>query len=299
MNKITSICRNYLWSGSSDYKKVPNISWSTCCLPKDEGGLGIKEAKVWNKALLGKYVWWLAKKKDHLWVKWVSNIYMKGIAWTDYKALVDCSWSWKKLTHIMDTLKQAYTNNNWLNTTAEYTVYAGYDWLRVKEPAIDWNYVCWNPLNIPKCTFIFWEFMHHKLPTKDRLIRMGLTIDQTCDICASQPETMIHVFYECEYGKLCTRLLQQALHCKFRLQDLNLWYSKGRGATKLERKYIGACHVALVYWLWRMRNEARMEACIRRPEHLVSKILSDVKTRFLKVNVSMLLAKDRSWFQSL
>ncbi|XP_074300223.1 uncharacterized protein LOC141631456 [Silene latifolia] len=90
MNKITSICRNYLWSGSSDYKKVPNISWSTCCLPKNEGVLGIKEAKVWNKALLG-------------------------------------NWSWKKLTHIMETFKQAYTNNNWLNTTAEYTVYAGYD----------------------------------------------------------------------------------------------------------------------------------------------------------------------------
>ncbi|XP_074267220.1 uncharacterized protein LOC141590534 [Silene latifolia] len=237
MNKITSICRNYLWSGSSEFKKVPNISWSTCCLPKDEGGLGIKEAKVWNKALLGKYVWWLANKKDHLWVKRVSNIYMKGSAWTAYKPPVDCSWSWKKLTHIMETFKQAYTKNKWLNTPAEYTVYAGYDWLRDKEPAIDWKYVCWNLLNIPKCSFIFWEFMHHKLPTKDKLTRMGLTIDQSCDLCASQPETMIHVFYECEYGKLCTRLLQQALHCNFRLQDLIVWYSKGRGTTKLQRNY--------------------------------------------------------------
>ncbi|XP_074277662.1 uncharacterized protein LOC141601292 [Silene latifolia] len=58
--------RNYLWGGDANYRRAPNISWGTCCLPKDEGGLGIKDAKNWNKALIGKYAWWLTTKKDHL-----------------------------------------------------------------------------------------------------------------------------------------------------------------------------------------------------------------------------------------
>ncbi|XP_074305519.1 uncharacterized protein LOC141640735 [Silene latifolia] len=68
MNKIGAICRNFLWSGKDSYQRSPNVSWDRCCSPKDEGGFGIKDLKNWNRALLGKYIWWLAKKKDHLWL---------------------------------------------------------------------------------------------------------------------------------------------------------------------------------------------------------------------------------------
>ncbi|XP_074271494.1 uncharacterized protein LOC141595428 [Silene latifolia] len=68
-------------AGKSEYHKPPSVSWDMCCIPKDEGGHGIKEAKSWNKALLGKYAWWLANKQDHLWVKWVNHVYMKDKDW--------------------------------------------------------------------------------------------------------------------------------------------------------------------------------------------------------------------------
>ncbi|XP_074265657.1 uncharacterized protein LOC141588101 [Silene latifolia] len=93
---LTYAGRNFIWRGTSGYKISPNVKWDTCCLPKEEGGLGIKDAKTWNKALLGKYVWWLANKKDYLWVRWVSHVYMKNIPWTEYMAPTDCSWPWKK-----------------------------------------------------------------------------------------------------------------------------------------------------------------------------------------------------------
>ncbi|XP_074305761.1 uncharacterized protein LOC141640983 [Silene latifolia] len=41
----------------SEYQKPSSISWDTCCVPKEEGGLGIKDEKCWNKALLRKYAW--------------------------------------------------------------------------------------------------------------------------------------------------------------------------------------------------------------------------------------------------
>ncbi|XP_074298546.1 uncharacterized protein LOC141629443 [Silene latifolia] len=45
MDKVDSICRNFLCGGRDSYLKTPNINWNTCCKPKDEGGLGLKNAK--------------------------------------------------------------------------------------------------------------------------------------------------------------------------------------------------------------------------------------------------------------
>ncbi|XP_074298081.1 uncharacterized protein LOC141628893 [Silene latifolia] len=169
MNIISSIYRNFLWSGKSEYQKSLSISWDTCCLPKEEGGLGIKDVKCWNKALLGKYAWWLATKQDHLWVKWVNHVYLKGKTWSTYTPPPDCSWSWRKITHTMQVFHQAYTCNKWLNAVAPYTVQAGYQWLRIKAPKVEWRHICWNQLNVPKYSFIFWSIMHSRLLTKARL----------------------------------------------------------------------------------------------------------------------------------
>ncbi|XP_074293131.1 uncharacterized protein LOC141620062 [Silene latifolia] len=170
MNKVNAICRNFLWSGKSEYGKPPTVSWDTCCAPKSEVGLGLEVAKEWNKALLGKYAWWLASKKDHIWVKWVNHVYMKGKEWNDYSPFPDRSWSWRKISQIMALFSQAYTNNKWMNTNVEYTVRAGYDWLRQSKPMVPWTHLCWSRLNIPKTSFIFWAAQHKRLLTKDRLV---------------------------------------------------------------------------------------------------------------------------------
>jgi hypothetical protein len=39
----------FLWCGS-DVKAKAKVSWEKICVPKKEGGLGIKRLEVWNKA---------------------------------------------------------------------------------------------------------------------------------------------------------------------------------------------------------------------------------------------------------
>ncbi|KAJ8420385.1 hypothetical protein Cgig2_004699 [Carnegiea gigantea] len=34
VNKITQLCRNYLWGGAAEFKRVPHVSWQRACLPK-------------------------------------------------------------------------------------------------------------------------------------------------------------------------------------------------------------------------------------------------------------------------
>jgi len=69
LGSITKICGNYLWGDTEDSRKIPHISWQHTCLPKAQGGLGLKDFKMWNKPTIAKLVWEIPMKKDVLWVK--------------------------------------------------------------------------------------------------------------------------------------------------------------------------------------------------------------------------------------
>ncbi|XP_074265483.1 uncharacterized protein LOC141587917 [Silene latifolia] len=151
----------------------------------------------------------------------------------------------------MQLFKQTYTNNRWQNTDMNYTVSEGYDWLRNRPSKVQWRYLCWNSLNVPKYAFIYWAIMHSKLLTKDRLWRMRISVNVDCEICGMQPETYQHLFSECPFTQTCSSILQQKLRVKIRLQDLVGWYSDGRTATKLQKRFVGACHISLMYEVWK------------------------------------------------
>ena len=66
--KIVQLCRNFLWNGKCTMNKRPLVAWKEVTLPKIEGGLGIRNSKAWNKALLSRTLWDIQAKKDILWV---------------------------------------------------------------------------------------------------------------------------------------------------------------------------------------------------------------------------------------
>ncbi|XP_074300088.1 uncharacterized protein LOC141631298 [Silene latifolia] len=60
---------------------------------KDEGGLGIKDREIWNKAMVGRLVDWIAVNRDSIWVQWIHNNYLKGQDWMAYKPSMNSSWA--------------------------------------------------------------------------------------------------------------------------------------------------------------------------------------------------------------
>lgn len=64
IERIKRLCRNFLWA-----RKQPKVAWDTICLPKTEGGLGLTNGRVWNKALLFKTFWNMHINKETLWIR--------------------------------------------------------------------------------------------------------------------------------------------------------------------------------------------------------------------------------------
>lgn len=61
--------------GSEGSRKIHWVAWSKICREKEEGGLGIKDLKAFNYALLGKWVWRLKIEGHCLWVKVLKEKY--------------------------------------------------------------------------------------------------------------------------------------------------------------------------------------------------------------------------------
>ena len=106
----TTWLRHQLRKGRTTLFKLGNASrakirWEYVCLPKEEGGLGLRRVKDSNDATVMKHIWNMFYRKDSLWVAWVQRIYLKqGSLWCA-KIPSICSWSWRKILQLRDRIR--------------------------------------------------------------------------------------------------------------------------------------------------------------------------------------------------
>ena len=107
IQRVTQICRAYLWDGESFLHKPPLVAWEWVCRLKKCGGLGVRDCMVWNTAAVGKYIWQIAKKEDTLWIKWIHSIYIREANWWDYTTSSNASSAWKIICKVKEKFKPA------------------------------------------------------------------------------------------------------------------------------------------------------------------------------------------------
>jgi hypothetical protein len=55
ISKLAYIFKHFLRGGCEDERKINWVKWEKVCRPLEEGGLGLKNLKVLNLALLSKW----------------------------------------------------------------------------------------------------------------------------------------------------------------------------------------------------------------------------------------------------
>uniref|UniRef100_A0A2N9JAL9 Reverse transcriptase domain-containing protein n=1 Tax=Fagus sylvatica TaxID=28930 RepID=A0A2N9JAL9_FAGSY len=66
-SRIDKIQRDFLWGGMGEGKKFHLVNWAQVCQPVHLGGLGIRNLRIFNKALLGKWLWRFGNEREALW----------------------------------------------------------------------------------------------------------------------------------------------------------------------------------------------------------------------------------------
>ncbi|XP_074277152.1 uncharacterized protein LOC141600800 [Silene latifolia] len=272
IHQIEAICRNFLWDNSSEYNRAPLVAWNDICHTKREGGLGIKNAGVWNVASVGKLVHWLYTKADRLWELWIDHVYLKGADW--------------------ELLSGGYQGHHWTGqpTGTGYTVSSGYCWLQGTHPHVQWYSDVWSIWNIPKHAFIGWLVQRKALNTRVKLARLSLCISDRCFLCEAAAESHKHLFTDCVYTSKVNTGVENWLH---------LTLTGSVGYTKLQRKICRLAKMAIWYNIWYVRNICRLEHKVKKPEYVVSEIIAQVRQRIVHKIDSIEKLKNRDWLVKL
>lgn len=104
--RINSLCSVFLWKGNIDSHNTARVAWEKVVLTKNQGGLGIKDVHVWNKACCIKLIWLLFFRSGSIWVAWFTNVILKGSIhnyWTT-KPSQSFSWLANKLLKLKDVV---------------------------------------------------------------------------------------------------------------------------------------------------------------------------------------------------
>lgn len=102
--RINSLCSIFLWKRNIEGHNSPRVAWETVVLTKRQGGLGVKDLKIWNKAYCLRLVWMLFFRQDSVWVMWFKEVILKGSIHNYWITTPKQSYSWftNKLLKLKD-----------------------------------------------------------------------------------------------------------------------------------------------------------------------------------------------------
>ena len=145
--------RAFLWSGESTTTGAQClVAWEQTCLPKEQGGLGIKDLRTLNQCLLLKHLHRLHHPGESAWANWMHNntnvASLEGACeGTHWKTLRDLLPVYRAITttSIGNGLNTSFWHDNWLPSGPLAETFPAL-FSHAKEPNASVGKVCSEPL---------------------------------------------------------------------------------------------------------------------------------------------------------
>nr|GEU36022.1 hypothetical protein [Tanacetum cinerariifolium] len=232
------LVQSVLGSMHGDEARESEGSWEVVCLPKNEGGLGVRRLDLFNKALMVPYIWNLITRKESLWVKWIHQYKLRGFVLVMEKlALFDAIHNGEWLWPVDWFSKYPLLNSVVVPTlSAMHDRLEWRDWLEIVKP-FSVN-VVWNCIH-PRDAVVNWVF-----------------VSMHCSLCDGQPDSHEHLFFDCGFSKQVWEVkslagLPNVIGSILIIVDLLIPFAKQRSARSVVANLVVA---ACSYYIWQERN---------------------------------------------
>ncbi|KAL0796652.1 hypothetical protein Bca101_068029 [Brassica carinata] len=126
LNQMTRAMRKFWWSSAKDKQGIPWIPWSTIVDSKSLGGLGIRDLKDFNIALVAKQSWRILQNPNSLLSRVYKSKYFQKTGLLQEKPKSNASHAWKSIlkdlneVEIIKTIRPSITGASdstiWINT---------------------------------------------------------------------------------------------------------------------------------------------------------------------------------------
>lgn len=101
----SSLCSAFLWSCIFTQTHSAKVAWADLCVPKDEGGLGLRRLRdsAWVFAF---HLIWRIFTGSSLWKSWIQAYLLRNSSFWEVKENAQGSWMWRKLLKLLDVAYQ-------------------------------------------------------------------------------------------------------------------------------------------------------------------------------------------------
>ena len=93
LKRLIQLCSRFFWRGNNNARKGARVRGQDVCLPKDEGGLELKDILSWNRACMMQHIWSILAKSGSIWIVWVNAYMLKGRTIWQASITQSCSWN--------------------------------------------------------------------------------------------------------------------------------------------------------------------------------------------------------------
>ncbi|XP_074303966.1 uncharacterized protein LOC141638452 [Silene latifolia] len=287
------MCKNFFWGIADNSRKLIMKSWSSICSPKDEEGLGVKEIRSWNKALISKWIWLLDKTPVSIWCQWNKGYNFPHCSIWELSCKGHFSESFRSILSVKDALVSSVGSgssarqllDSWTKS-GKFVAQSAYDWFRDKHPL----QICYKAIArrtiVPKHGIITLLVIQKKLATVDSLQARGLVLINRCILCKNACESHSHLFFKCPFSREVWHGLLNWMHISGRTDNYiyELLWAKSRGSSRhWKNAWFSSCIAGAIYYLWGERNRRIFNATESTTAQLLHSIKFTVSTFLLNV----------------
>ncbi|XVE95435.1 hypothetical protein REPUB_Repub02eG0096900 [Reevesia pubescens] len=111
VGETTKIIRRFLWGEINGERKLHALNWDRVILPKEKGGLNIRDMRKTNLAYLAKLGWHIVNDSQSLWVDILRSKYMKNDDFFTVRVKNTASYTWRSILRGRDVLMQGLGSN--------------------------------------------------------------------------------------------------------------------------------------------------------------------------------------------